>query len=339
MTRSGKVHQLLRLAVLAIGVLSIARQVAFAAGSGGVQIALTGDVLKVTINGHLFTEYRFKDVPRPYFYPLIGPDDLPMTRDWPMKNPPGEEHDHPHHRSLWFAHGKVNGVDFWGETNVWGKIVHDGFTGMTSGDKSGVIRSRDKWVVPDGSIACTDDRVMRIYDRGDDSRMFDFEITIHASNGDVVFGDTKEGSMALRLAETMRYKKADKTMGDGHIVNSNGVRDEATWGKHADWVDYYGPVNGKIVGVAMFDHPDNPRHPTTWHVRDYGLFAANPFGLHDFEKKPAGAGDFKIAAGQSATFRYRIYLHRGNEIEAQVAKEFARYGSEVILQTKSAAPN
>jgi hypothetical protein len=91
----------------------------------------------------------------------------------------------------------------------------------------------------------------------------------------------------------------------------------------------------------MFDNPNNPRHPTTWHVRDYGLFAANPFGLHDFEKKPAGAGDFKIAAGQGATFRYRFYMHRGNEIEAQVGKEFEVYARETTRGTKptAAAPN
>ena len=336
MIRTAKLFQPFQLALL-VGA-GFAVNSAFAAEStSGVQIVQEADVVKVTINGHQFTEYHFKDVPRPYFYPLIGPDDLPMTRNWPMKDPPGEEHDHPHHRSLWFAHGKVNGVDFWGEANVWGKIVHDGFTSIKSGEQSGEIRSRDKWVMPDGSIACTDDRVMRIYNKGEDRRMFDFEVTIHASNGEVVFGDTKEGSMAMRLAETMRYKKADKSVGDGHIVNSNGVRDDATWGKHADWVDYYGPVNEKIVGVAMFDNPNNPRHPTTWHVRDYGLFAANPFGLHDFEKKPAGAGDFKIPAGQSATFRYRFYLHRGNEIEAQVGKEYAAYAREAGMATKTTA--
>jgi hypothetical protein len=338
MIRTAKHFQPFRLALL-IGA-GFAVSSALAAESAGVQIVQEADVVKVTINGHLFTEYHYKDVPRPYFYPLIGPDDLPMTRNWPMKDPPGEEHDHPHHRSLWFAHGNVNGVDFWGEANVWGKIVHDGFTSISSGDQSGEIHTRDKWVMPDGSIACTDDRVMRVYNKGDDRRMFDFEITIHASNGDVVFGDTKEGSMALRLAETMRYKKANKTVGDGHIVNSNGVRDDATWGKHADWVDYYGPVNGKIVGVAIFDNPNNPRHPTTWHVRDYGLFAANPFGLHDFEKKPAGAGDFKIPAGQSATFRYRFYMHRGNDIEARVGKEFSVYARDTARETKpTAAPN
>ena len=77
--------------------------------------------------------------------------------------------------------------------------------------------------------------------------------------------------------------------------------------------------------MAIFDHPENPRHPTWWHVRDYGLFAANPFGIHDFEKKPAGTGDFKIPAGQSATFKYRFYLHEGDEQQGQVAARYREY--------------
>ena len=156
------------------------------------------------------------------------------------------------------------------------------------------------------------------------ARLFDFEVTIHASAGNVTFNDTKEGTMAMRLAETMRLRPRAKS-GKGHIVNSNGVRDGETWGKRADWCDYYGPVNGKIVGVAIFDNPQNPRHPTTWHVRDYGLFAVNPFGLHDFEKKPVGAGDMTIPAGESVTFRYRFYIHEGDEQQAKVAERYHDY--------------
>src|SRR5262249_54449101 len=150
---------------------------------------------------------------------------------------------------------------------------------IKSGKDEGVIRSKDKWVDADGVTVLTDDRTMRIYNVKS-GRMFDFEVTLHASNGDITFNDTKEGTMAIRIAETMRLKQPKNKPGEGHIINSEGVKDGDTWGKHADWVDYYGPVGGKTVGFAMFDHPSNPRHPTTWHVRDYGLFAANPFGLH-----------------------------------------------------------
>jgi hypothetical protein len=290
----------------------------------GVQITQLPDRLRVEINGHLFTEYFFKDVPRPYCYPLIGPGDVAMTRNWPMKNTPDEQHDHPHHRSLWFAHGSINGHDFWSEQKQFGKTVHDAFTEIKSGPAFGLISSRNKWVAADGTVVCTDDRTLRFYNPGNrPERVLDFEVTLHASNGDLTFGDTKEGTMAVRLAETMRLKGK---VGHGHIVNSAGVRDGDTWGKRADWCDYYGPVDGKTVGVAIFDHPQNPRHPTWWHVRDYGLFAANPFGQHDFEKGASkGAGNMIIPAGKSVTFRYRFYLHEGDEQQANVAAKYQQY--------------
>ena len=293
-------------------------------GAKGVQITELTDHVRVEINGRLFTEYFFKDVPRPYFYPLIGPGEAPMTRNWPMKNTPDEEHDHPHHRSLWFTHGSVNGQDFWSEEKAFGKIVHDGFIEIRSGAEFGTIKSRDKWVAADGTTVCTDERTMRIYTPKDDQqRMFDFEIILRASHGDLTFGDTKEGTMAVRLAETMRLQGK---VGHGHIVNSEGVRDLPTWGKKAAWCDYYGPVEEKIVGIAIFDHPQNPRHPTWWHVREYGLFAANAFGKHDFEKLPdKTAGNLTVPAGKSITLRYRFYLHQGDTQQAAVAEKYRQY--------------
>jgi hypothetical protein len=295
----------------------------------GVQISQLDGKLRVEINGQLFTEYHYKDVPRPYFYPVLGADELAMTRKWPMENTKDEERDHPHHRGLWYAHGAVNGLDFWSEEKNFCKIVHDGFVKVQSGTEFGLIQSKDKWLNHDGAVVCTDLRTMRIYNLPSQERMFDFNITLQAPpDKPVVFGDTKEGTMATRVAETMRLRVKNKKPGDGHIVLSTGLRDEETWGKRADWCDYYGPVGGKTAGVAIFDHPDNPRHPTWWHVRDYGLFAANPFGVHDFEKKPGGTGDFTLPAGQSVTFRYRFYLHHGDEQQARVAEHYEQYARE-----------
>jgi hypothetical protein len=322
------------LRVLQMGLLSLlfggAFPFAFAADTApgisreGVQITQKADRLRIEINGGLFTEYFFTNVPRPYCYPLIGPGDAAMTRNWPMKTTPNEEHDHPHHRSFWFAHGAVNGQDFWTEDKGFGKIVHDSFTEIKSGLDAGVIRSRNKWIAADGKVICTDEQTLRVYNPGQaHERVFDFEITLEASNGQVILGDTKEGTMAVRLAESMRLKG---NLNQGHIITSTGLRDAATWGKRADWCDYYGPVDGKIVGVAMFDHPQNPRHPTWWHVRDYGLFAANPFGQHDFESLAnKSAGNLTIPAGRSVTFRYRFYLHEGDEQQAKVAQRYQEY--------------
>jgi len=300
-----------------------------------VQISQQDGTLRVEIGGRLFTVYHFKDVPRPYFYPVLGPDEAPMTRKWPLEESTDEEHDHPHHRGLWYAHSSVNGLDFWTETKNACKIVHDGFLKVQSGKDYGIVKSKDKWIDHDGVVVCTDVRTMRIYNLPGDERMFDFDITLQAPpDKPVVLGDDKDGTIATRVAETMRLKHKTEP-GEGHIVMSTGLKDEDTWGKRADWCYYYGPVAGgsngrETLGVAIFDHPDNPRHPTTWHVRDYGLFAANPFGLHDFEKKPKGTGDMTIPAGQSVTFRYRFYYHRGDEKEARVAEQYQKYAAEKL---------
>ena len=302
-----------------------------AAGAAeGVSIREQDGRLRVEVDGALFTEYYFRDISRPFLYPVLGPGDLPLTRNWPMKEVPGEERDHPHQKSLWWTHGDINGVDFWSEAANAGKTVHEKFLEVTSGKDVGVIRSQNRLVAKDGRLLGMVDFTIRIYRRAGD-RMLDWETTVRATEGELKFGDTKEGTMGMRLNETMRLKPNKENTGKptGHIVNSEGVRDDDTWGKRADWVDYHGPVSGQLVGVAIFDHPTNPRHPTWWHVRDYGLFAANPFGLHDFEKKPAGAGNLVVARGENLTFRYRFYFHRGDEKAGEVAARYHEYVTSI----------
>ena len=305
-----------------------------AAGAEVVMKELT-DRVRVEIGGELFTEYRFTGAPHVYFYPLIGPGGARMTRDWPMQDTPGEDHDHPHHRSLWFAHGLVNGGDFWTEEATHGtkapklpvgKIEHVKFIKVRGGEKEGVIRAALRWVAADGSVPLTSVQTFRV--QAGAERVIDFAMTLTAGETDVVFGDTKEGTMAVRIAESMRLLGADNKPGAGRMVNSAGDTDGKVWGRRAAWVDYAGPVDGKLVGIAVFEHPKNPRHPTRWHARDYGLFAANPFCEHEMDKaQPAGAGDFKLDAGQSATFQYRIVLHAGDAAQAKIAERFAEYAA------------
>ncbi|MEN9678723.1 MAG: hypothetical protein RIS76_4619 [Verrucomicrobiota bacterium] len=288
----------------------------------GVAVVQTNGVVRVTLNGQSFSEYRFQDVSRPFLFPILGSDGEHFTRRWPQEDPGGEEKDHPHHRGLWWAHGDANGVDFWSELKDAGRTVHQSFAALKSGRNEGVISSRNLWVAKDGRNIASDLRTLRFYVPKGPERIVDFEITVTASHGDLTLGDTKEGTMAIRLAESMRLAQPKGVAGAGHIVNSEGQHDGATWGKRAKWCDYYGPVGGKTVGVAIFDHPGNPRYPTWWHVRDYGLFAANPFGVHDFEKKDKGAGNLTIPAGKSVTFRYRFIFHPGDTAAAGVDAQF-----------------
>ena len=79
------------------------------------------------------------------------------------------------------------------------------------------------------------------------------------------------------------------------------------------------------MGIAVFDHPSNPRHPTWWHALYYGLVTANPFGIHSFEKKPKGTGDMRIPSGQSVTFCYRFLFHAGDVKQANIAGEYESF--------------
>ena len=164
-------------------------------------------------------------------------------------------------------------------------------------------------------------------------RAIDYEVTLHARpDAPLLIGDNKDGTMALRLAQwlTMPHKMQQKDIpGGGHIVTSTGVRDGQAWGKRADWCDYFAPREGRTYGVAIFDHPENLRHPTWWMARDYGLFGANPFGRHDYEnlKDQPHIGDHSIPAGGSLTLRYRFYFHLGDPEAARVADRYADYAA------------
>jgi hypothetical protein len=293
-----------------------------------VSIKEENGTVRVEIGGSLFTEYHYQDVARPFLYPVIGPDGTPMTRNWPMVKTTNEPTDHVHHKGLWFAHGNVNGVDFWSEQKAYGKTVHQRFLDLKSGQEEGVIRSLNAWAAPSGTVVCTDERLIR-FRAARGVREIDYEITLIASHGNLTIGDTKEGSMSIRLPASL---SVSGTNGLGHIITSEGLKDGAAWGKPASWVDYYGPVNGKTVGVAMFDHPQNPRHPTRWHVRTYGLFAANPFGLRPFDKQAKESGDLTLAAGERVTFRYRFVFHAGDERQAEIGARYLSYSGQPLAK-------
>jgi len=312
-------------AVFAVG-LSL-----LATGRADVTFEEKPDRVTVNVNGSLFTEYRHGDMPNVYYWPLIGPGGAKMTRSFPMEKVEGEESDHKHHRSLWFSHGLVNGVDFWSDPPSTGgkppKIPvghteHVKVLAMEPGKDSGVLKTSQKWIMPDGETALESVQLLRVYAGPETERMLDFEVTLKAGQKDVVFGDTKEGSAALRIAESMRFSQR-KAPGLGHILSSAGAADDKVWGERASWVTMSGPIGDKPFAITFMDHPSNLRHPTRWHARVYGLFAANPFGESAMDKsQPKGAGDYTLRAGQSITLKYRILITQG---DASAARQNERY--------------
>lgn len=302
-----------------------------------VVLKRTDQRIEVTVDGQPFTTYYFDDnVAKSYLMPLRTASGVVVSRSFPLANKvtPEDQKTHsfePHQRPLYFAHGNINGLNFWAEKAF--AAYYDSHVQQPYGRTSliaaeiipgaadeGTLRARFNLL--DQSDRAIGEEMQTFQFRGDDrTRTIDCEFVITAKHGPVTFGDTKEGTFALRFGPELSAPQ-------GHMLNSSGGQNErAIWGKPADWVDYSGTVSGKAVSVAVFDSPGSFRHPTTWHARAYGLLAANPFGSREFESDNAKDGSWTVPEGKSITFRYRVLLHDGEITASQLAELYREYSA------------
>ena len=322
-----------RLLFFPLAAAALSAQVSFDRKDGRIDVAIDGKPFSAFYYG--------PETPKPYLHPLRAPDGTIVTRGYPMESIPGEQTDHAHHRAVWFSHGEVNGFDFWANEKTQtprekkGAIVLDAIRGvrvMGKGGKrgnNGSIRARFLWNAPDGAALLAEDRVM-IFRGASKDRIVDFDVTLTAAAEKVHFGDTKEGTFAVRVATELeeRHLRAKGIPRTGKIANAEGETTEAaTWGKRSAWVDYAGSIDGRPLGIAIFDHPSNPKHPTYWHVRGYGLFAANVFGEHHFHADDSRDGGITLAKGETLRFRYRILIHMGGTAAAKVGRKYDRWAA------------
>ncbi len=308
---------------------------------------LDNHAVRVEIDGRLFTEYRYEPDFFPILYPVIGPNGEAVTRHFPMKEDvPNEQSDHEHHRSLHFTHGDVNGFNFWspqlrrnGHTT---EIVHDRFEKIESGENAGELVVWTKWI-GDGKAILRERKTLRFIDVGKGQTMLDYDVELHAPDKHVTLGDTDDAGLAVRVASTIKVRphgKHSESKGYGKIVNSRGDVNDNAWGKRAEWIDYHGPdASGKTVGIAVFDHPANPRYPTGWHARYYGLLSASRWGIYSFERNQGaikGDGNYTIAPRGVLRLRHRYFFHHGTPKEAEVAHRFASYAGNERFHPKTA---
>jgi hypothetical protein len=246
------------------------------------QVMLTHGPERITveIDGKPFTVFYIggKDLNRPFLHPLRSASGKIVNRSFPAGQLPGETTDHPHHAGLFYGHGDVNGYNYWAIENVptppskadatMGRIVLKHVVSVRSGKESGSVDVVLDWLKPDGKPLLTETRKMTFH-ADPELRLIDFDFDLAAIEK-VVFRDTKEGTFAMRMATALDEPK-------GKLVNAQGGEREASvWGKRSEWVDYAGELDGEKVGVVMMDHPGNPRNPTYWHSRGYGLHSINP---------------------------------------------------------------
>jgi hypothetical protein len=308
--------------------------------------ASDGDVARFRVGNTYVAHYLMRHgsltrhpIARPIFWPVVAPGGQRLTRDWPFDaaSPDGSS-DHVHQQSIWFCHGDVipegielkeqikgvDGVDFWSEAKGHGSIVCTKANSHLQ-DKNEIrwmLKSHNEWRAADGTKILDEDRDIHVYALGK-ANLIVLRINLHASVCPVTFGDTKEGALGVRINDVIRAGK----FGKGKIENAQGkVGEKECWGHISDWCDYSGPIDGKTVGLTVMADPKNP-YPTYWHVRDYGLMAANPFG-----RKKAGFHDsaadkelVRLAKGAHLELRYGILLHDGNATDGQVAENYKRF--------------
>jgi len=273
------------------------------------------------IQGKLFTTYHYgKEVVRPYLNPVSGPAGISLVRK-PV--PPGnpEKLDHIHHRGIWVAHGNVNGTDNWSEETGHGWTRHQKFLNITSGPVFGRLHALSYWTDCNQVKIMEEERIITVYALPEENRIIDHEVIFRASEGEVVFKDTKEsGFLSVRVNPSIEVTRT------GRFVNSHGaVNEKECWGKRAMWCDYYGQVNGQTVGIAVFDHPANFRYPTWWHIRNYGLMTANCLGLSDFTGDKRFSGTYILPAFQEMKLNYRIFIHSGTTEQASTSQRYLNY--------------
>ncbi len=324
---------------LALAILFAVVSTPFCYSEKGFSIEETSSGLTVNYDGELVTKYVIDQANKPYLYPFIGPTGKPMTRAYPMEKVEGEQFDHPHHRSIWFGHQDVEGFDTWVESLTWserdleadrkkalfdklGRTVHREFTQLNANEKRAIIKTRNDYVNSKGKKLMSDERTMVIR-RSNSQVILDFDISFIAEYGDVKIGDIKDAGLSVRIPSVMALKERK----GGHIVNSEGIRDGDTWSKRAAWVDYHGPLAGEHVGIAILNHPSSFRHPTPWHVRDYGLFTANAFGFNSLDESREDKS-FTLTDGTRFLLKHRIIFHKGNTEQAKIAQAFERYAKQ-----------
>jgi Methane oxygenase PmoA len=298
----------------------------------GVPLWGAGDPIRIAVGGKPFTTYYVSGSAKPYLMPLMTPAGVEISRPFPAGDDilganPKDPSFEPHQRPLYFGHGNINGLDFWGE-QAFDRYYEDhvrqpyGHMKVTSVEQSGPLSVRATFALLDPNERKIGEEAQAfVFAEQGSVRTIDCEFVIRATDGPVVMGDTKEGTFGIRL-------RAELSAPHDHMVNSGGGHGEKEiWGRPAEWVNYSGTVSGKPVGIAVFDSPSSFRHPTTWHARAYGLFAANPFGWRAFSHDANRDGSWTVPHGQSLAFRYRVLIYDGEMTPAQIDEAYRRYAA------------
>jgi hypothetical protein len=309
--------------------------------------------VEVRYEGRLLTAYCYFDsTEKPVLFPVKTLSGITVTRGFPIVPRAGERTDHPHHVGLWFNYESVNGLDFWNNSHaiapdrkhLYGSIRHQKILSSTAEPDKAMLEVLSHWVDPDGNVLL-EETTRFVFTRQGTSLIIDRGCTLRAVADEVLFKDVKDGMLGLRVAREMEMpstqedkfvdaqgnvtgvKKLNNDGVTGMYINREGIKGDQAWSKRSRWTCLNGKMDGEPISIAMVDHPGNVGYPTYWHVRGYGLFAANPLGQRIFSEGKEEL-NFRLLRNQSAEFKYRVIIHGGSHLSAgdldRLAEDFAK---------------
>ena len=268
-----------------------------------------GDLIEIRINDNLFTSYILSPQEKyPYFFPVNGPSNASVTS---MRNA-----NYPHHSSLFVGCDRVNGGNFWQEGVERGQIVPLRADILESGDQRVIIENENIWKRPGAMAPIKDVRIITVTVPSPDIYQIDFVITMEMLM-DVSIDKTNHSLFSVRMDPDLAV------INGGSMVNAEGKTGEKnTFGQRSPWMDCHGKRMGKTEGIAIMQHPSNPWYPSPWFTRDYGFFSPTPMYW------PENGDTTEFKNGDQITLRYRVLVHSGSHLEADIAEQFEKYTTE-----------
>ena len=302
-----------------------------------VHLTGTDVAASVRVGGRPLTVWHGAPAPRSaYRLPLPKPFAFPLYTPGGVNVLDYASDDHPHHKGLWVAVDEVELHTPDGKTlgpfKHWIEKGRIETQDVTLDAEAGTIRYTSHWLSPEGTPVLQEETTITFVGVPSTGTLIQYDVTLSPppGGGTATIGDTKEGFLAVRMAPELTVKK-----GAGVITNSEGgVGEEECWGKPASWCDYSAPASaadgnaGVSGGVALFDHPKNPR-PARYHVRGYGLMGISPFGPRAYSKRKEPADPITFTAEKPLRLRYAAFVHVGDAKAADVADVYLTYASAV----------
>jgi hypothetical protein len=259
------------------------------------------------------------ELTKPFFHP-VRPMGGPVVTEARPK-------DHRWHYGLWFAWKLINGVNYWEEGQAAGQPAGQtnwrSFQLTTDPAGQATLEGKLTYRPGDGTPVLIETRRIVIHPPKQNGRYaIDWhatftarqKVTLDRTPPPGVEGGKSWGGYAglsVRLNNALTDRRIITP--DGPLSLKGGrsrVRRIA--------MDYSGEVEGEAVGMAMLEHPANPRFPTPWYA-----IAGEPMSF--FNAAVLNDRPMTLEAGEQWTLRYRLVVHNGRWSPATLRAAYRRY--------------